>query len=446
MARVSFNTAFPSWTTRLAKSGPKLNKGKMKVYDLHFETPTPTPNRIYDRSPLAWVFFNTAFPKLDHQAEPSVDLFGYVGVPRSNDDDSRNIRCKFRADVIVIHVIAKTSYAVLREEVVKNLNGVLGVNFRLAYSIMGGSKCLLRNNQDVTLMFHCQRMVRSEFVDIIVEMDMADFREDIAVADTSMQGVIEELSPFDFGVRRPGRIYPLDFAVVSSESQVHWTWFVEHVAVILKEQGRNVTFMTYWNPGLLNAVKSTFPEAPHGFCMHHKMQSAIQRSDDAIKWSSTLCPKIEKNLIVNAHFGRHFGIVKASHAEYEVNDQGKFTVNVFKGTYSCGMWRINSFPCPHAAAVFKRAGLDTYKHIESYFRDTTFRACYSFPIHPIPNVLDCVADAGDAGYICPPETKRQAGKPKLKRLKPRVLEVRKMKCSRCGKKEGHNRKTCNEPI
>lgn len=340
---------------------------------------------------------------------------------------------------------------------------------------------------------------------------------------------------------------------MSSETQVNWKWFVEHVAVILKEQGRSITFMTDRNPGLLNAVKSTFPEAPHGFCMHHmkcnlqskfpgsfntkkrnlavklfvrcayapneacfrqnfeellaidkqKVQSFLKdapfsnwanaffngfrygdmcsnvaesfnswirrerlmpitemvdgirikmmrniakRSDDAVKWSSILCPEIEKNLIANAHFGRHFGIVKASDAEYEVNDQGKFTVNVVEGTCSCGMWRINSFPCPHAAAVFKRAGLDVYKHIESYFRVTTFRACYSFPIHPIPDVLDCVANAGDAGYICPPETKRQAGRPKFKRLKPRPLQVRKMKCSRCGKKEGHNRKTCNEPI
>lgn len=124
----------------------------------------------------------------------------------SNDDDSRIIRCKFQADVIIIVVTVKASYAALREEVVKNLNGVLGVNFRLAYSIMGGPKCLLRNDQDVTLMFHCQRMVRSEFVDIIVEMDVADFRENIADADTSMQGVIEELSPFDFGVHRPGRV------------------------------------------------------------------------------------------------------------------------------------------------------------------------------------------------------------------------------------------------
>ena len=59
---------------------------------------------------------------------------------------------------------------------------------------------------------------------------------------------------------------------------------------------------------------------------------------------------------------------------------------------------------------------------------------------------DCVTNAGDAGYVCPPETKRQVGRPKLKRLRPCALVVRKMKCSRCGKKEVHNHKTCNEPI
>lgn len=71
---------------------------------------------------------------------------------------------------------------------------------------------------------------------------------------------------------------------------------------------------------------------------------------------------------------------------------------------------------------------------------------YSFPIHLIPDVPDCVVNAGDAGYVCPPETKRQAGRPKSKWFKPHALVFKKMKCSKCGKKEGHNRKTCNEPI
>lgn len=92
------------------------------------------------------------------------------------------------------------------------------------------------------------------------------------------------------------------------------------------------------------------------------MRNIAKRSDDVAKWSSTPCPEIEKNLIANAHFGRHFSIVKASDAEYEVDDWGKVTVNIVEGTCSCGMWRINNFPCSHAAAVFKRV-LDAYKHI-----------------------------------------------------------------------------------
>ena len=69
----------------------------------------------------------------------------------------------------------------------------------------------------------------------------------------------------------------------------------------------------------------------------------------------------------NAQVGRHFSIVKAKENEYEVDDRGKVTVDLAAGTCSCEMWRIDGFPCSHAAAVFVKGGLDAYKHIDPYF-------------------------------------------------------------------------------
>lgn len=66
-------------------------------------------------------------------------------------------------------------------------------------------------------------------------------------------------------------------------------------------------------------------------------------------------------------------LLKANDNEYEVDDGGKVTVKVDDNTCSCEMWKINGFPCPHAASIFIRFGLDMYKHIDPYFWASTFR-------------------------------------------------------------------------
>ncbi|XP_070668839.1 uncharacterized protein [Malus domestica] len=63
--------------------------------------------------------------------------------------------------------------------------------------------------------------------------------------------------------------FPLAFGIVDSKNENNWTWFLENLAEILLPQGRTVTFISDRNRGLLEAVSTVFPEAPHAFCMFH---------------------------------------------------------------------------------------------------------------------------------------------------------------------------------
>ncbi|KAL6179128.1 hypothetical protein ACLB2K_050644 [Fragaria x ananassa] len=63
--------------------------------------------------------------------------------------------------------------------------------------------------------------------------------------------------------------FPFAFAIVDSENNANWKWFFDHLYNILSTQGRIVTFVTYRNGGLLNAVASVFPDSPHSYCYYH---------------------------------------------------------------------------------------------------------------------------------------------------------------------------------
>ena len=64
-------------------------------------------------------------------------------------------------------------------------------------------------------------------------------------------------------------MYPLAFAIVGSETESNWLWFLGHLSNVLGDQEREITFLSDRNPGLLNAVRAKFPGYPHGYCMHH---------------------------------------------------------------------------------------------------------------------------------------------------------------------------------
>lgn len=49
-------------------------------------------------------------------------------------------------------------------------------------------------------------------------------------------------------------MYLLAFAIVGSEMQSNWEWFLGHLANVLSDQEREITFLSDRNPGLLNAV------------------------------------------------------------------------------------------------------------------------------------------------------------------------------------------------
>ncbi|KAI5323573.1 hypothetical protein L3X38_032645 [Prunus dulcis] len=116
------------------------------------------------------------------------------------------------------------------------------------------------------------------------------------------------------------------------------------------------------------------------------------RSIESEKWTSILCPMMEKDLNNKVEVGRK----------------------------------------------------SVYDYVKCYFKFEFFRKAYKSPVFPIPNI-----GLGSKGLVSsvvlPPITKRLAGRPPTKRIKSFAEATRPLKCSRCSV-EGHNKKACNAVI
>ncbi|KAM7491133.1 hypothetical protein LguiA_034054 [Lonicera macranthoides] len=130
-------------------------------------------------------------------------------------NDFRILRCRFESSVYVIDVSANISYAMLCDEIERNVNGLMGRKFVLSYVISDGPKCVIRNDRDTSLMMYSQRRLDGEFVDMFVDRVGVEFASNDVVDDLVFDGVVEPAENFEASVRRPSRVL-LEYRVPNS--------------------------------------------------------------------------------------------------------------------------------------------------------------------------------------------------------------------------------------
>ncbi|XP_004308630.1 PREDICTED: uncharacterized protein LOC101315292 [Fragaria vesca subsp. vesca] len=89
-------------------------------------------------------------------------------------------------------------------------------------------------------------------------------------------------------------IFQFAFAVVDAETKENWNWFLEHLAIILMIDHRNIVFMSDRGRGLLDGVKEVFPNAPHSFCIKHLKDNLSGRNVHTLGLWTSLMKKMEE--------------------------------------------------------------------------------------------------------------------------------------------------------
>ncbi|KAL6557375.1 hypothetical protein OROMI_017725 [Orobanche minor] len=143
-------------------------------------------------------------------------------------------------------------------------------------------------------------------------------------------------------------------------------------------------------------------------------------------------------------------VVDCPSGNFEVMSHPNAVVDLKAKECSCYQWQVRGFPCVHGVAVIRRKCPTVYSIIEEHFFTNTYRACYSFEIHSIPQTekFEFQPTVQNNDKILPPIMNRQPGRPKGKR-KPSFGEFPRKKppkaCARCGNISNHDPATCLIP-
>ncbi|XP_028059386.1 uncharacterized protein LOC114263087 [Camellia sinensis] len=163
-----------------------------------------------------------------------------------------------------------------------------------------------------------------------------------------------------------------------------------------------------------------------------RVQIMTQLSDrraECRRWTTKLCPVMEKKLVDSLELAKSWDVIVASDTVLE--------------TCSCHEWQLNGFPCCHA---LRSSGRDVYGFIDPFFHVDCFKESYKESVYPVPSSERFDFDGASSSVIKPPITKKQPGRNKKKRIPSRGENVKQIKCGRCLKYGNHNKKTCKAAI
>ncbi|KAL6548055.1 hypothetical protein OROHE_009760 [Orobanche hederae] len=176
----------------------------------------------------------------------------------------------------------------------------------------------------------------------------------------------------------------------------------------------------------------------------------VHRRQDSLKWTGALCPRKGNLWNYFVTLSRSWMVVDCPSGKFEVMSHPNAVVDLKAKECSCYQWQVRGVSCVHAVAVIRRKCPTVYSIVEEHFFTNTYRACYSFDIHSIPQIekFEFQPAAQNSDKILPPIMNRQPGRPKGKR-KPSFGEFPKKKpteaCARCGNISNHDPTTCLIP-
>ncbi|ERM97929.1 hypothetical protein AMTR_s05591p00003960 [Amborella trichopoda] len=159
----------------------------------------------------------------------------------------------------------------------------------------------------------------------------------------------------------------------------------------------------------------------------------------------TMCENIKIQLITRFEEKREL-VIFAMDMQLEIHYLGKkYAIDLKHWTCNCRKWQFNGIPFAHVIAAINHMHLDPAVYCLKYFTVEYFKKAFKTPFAPVPDDIEFTSIYNR--IVLPSRTTHLPGRPKKQRRisKTKHLITRPLKYKRCGA-EGHNRRTCREPI
>ncbi|KAH7852232.1 hypothetical protein Vadar_022187 [Vaccinium darrowii] len=174
------------------------------------------------------------------------------------------------------------------------------------------------------------------------------------------------------------------------------------------------------------------------------MELMCFRRETAAKWRHVICPKMDEALTNAFQESKSWEVKFCSSDVLEVLCDPSVMVDIGRRTCSCTQWQLNGVPCVHAVCAIKKSRRALNDCVDRYFHVECYREAYSRSIMPIPMLWKPEGVSG--ATILAPLSKKPPGRNKKKRIRSFGEKVKSIKCTRCGKRGSHNRRSCKEAL
>src|ERR1700710_1917511 len=183
----------------------------------------------------------------------------------------------------------------------------------------------------------------------------------------------------------------------------------------------------------------------------HMMDAIYSQAMKTVYDRSTICQKLDT--IADIPMAKFQGRLKTSR-RYQVFPSGggiaqvkdpesgrKWVVNLPENECECGDFYQYQSPCSHAIAVARYLEIDPLTIFDTSYSVRVYNKTYSRPLIPVS-----IQDLTPGESIKPLILKKQAGRPKTKRIRKGSWQKKQTRCGNC-LEWGHNKRRCTgQPV
>ncbi|XP_059627346.1 uncharacterized protein LOC132270162 [Cornus florida] len=189
-------------------------------------------------------------------------------------------------------------------------------------------------------------------------------------------------------------LYPFAVAVVDSEREKSWKWFLEHLHKIIGDTAGDLSWViiTHGQKGILPAVDEVYPHASKRRCCSPDPETPKSAVHPPARYATdhlSPVPPPETSVVAALpQFTDAAGtceLIWPGGEFYEVTEELeiKYIVNLHSWFCDCGEWQLISVTCKHAATciTWKREHIE--ECCDDFFSSHSYLKAYKNLIHPI---------------------------------------------------------------